>query len=296
MSTSSAPPASSSAPTTFKGFGPPAWIFSFNAGDPDPAPTASTSSLAGPIHYAPPPPRTSFGRPRPALEEGDTEGSYGPRTRRRGNVRFVPARGLVAEKGKGRATDEDKGAFVRGLYESIVSATPPPPPAPRARARTPDVDLTLDSDSDDEVIILNPLTRLPYPRPRPARPRAIHDLLADSTPSSPLLPPIQYALKPSNIGWRLLARQGWVEGQPLGPLDEKGEGGGLKVPLKGSEKFDRAGLGGGGRGERRESPRETEERRREEERGLREKGSAGMEKKRRKEEGERKALLAYMNR
>lgn len=288
---------SSSAPTTFKGFGPPAWIFSFNPGESS-TPAASTSSLAGPIHYAPPPPRTSFGRPRVDLEEGDTEGNYGPTTRRRGNVRFVPARGL--EKGKERGTDDlglvkgDKGAFVRGLYESITSTTVPPTTqsAPPSRARTPDVDLTLDSDSDDDIIILNPLTRLPYPRPRPARPRAIHDLLSDSTPSTPpLIPPIQYGLKPTNVGWRILARQGWVEGQPLGAKGNEG----LVVPLKGSEKFDRAGLGGG-KGERRPSGKERQEKRREEESGRREKGSRGMEKARKRGEDERKEMLAYLNR
>ncbi|GAA6002512.1 uncharacterized protein JCM10292_007704 [Rhodotorula paludigena] len=160
----------------------------------------------------------------------------------------------------------------------------------------------------------------------PSKPRLapllIHELLAppssSASPAStagdsssgggallPFVPPTHYALKPDNPGWRILQRQGWREGGVLGAVPAPGSGDaprGLKVPLRAKEKFDRRGLGGEeragarmGKEERRrerERAREGEERERE----RRGRGARGMEWVQKREERERKAMIAYMNR
>jgi len=263
--------------------------------------------------------------------EDDEFTPYGPQLKRQGNVRFVKAKGLGLEafegttgsdKGKQRATGaeeapKDKGNTVRGLYESIVGLQPTPAATPtpprRATPPAPDVDLTLDSgdDSDDELIVLDPATGLRAPLPprikrlRPKRrpSSAIHDLLPTDL-TNPHVPPVHYGIKPSNIGWRMLAKQGWVEGQCLGPAEgEEREGTvkRLKVPLQGVEKFDRRGLGGDGGKD--QGPKKTREEREEErkrqqriEKERRGRGTRGMTKQHEREGRERKEMIAYMNR
>ena len=58
------------------------------------------------------------------------------------------------------------------------------------------------------------------------------------TVSQPLVPPLQYGLHSSNIGYTMLQRLGWVENTGLGQQEK-----GRKVPIKALEKFDRKGLG-----------------------------------------------------
>ncbi|SCV73903.1 BQ2448_6333 [Microbotryum intermedium] len=239
-----------------------------------------------------------------------------------------------------------KGSQVRGLYESLVGLEGTPrsdelvpkeskiSPPPEVQV---DIDLTSDrsdSDSDPQIIILDPTTRLPEPllgptpmrhtqraraRPNPPHSRAIHELLPPSQPSElpanaqgqplvPLIAPTHYAIPPTNIGWRILERQGWKEGASLGvPSEEEGSATSqrLKVPLKASDKFDRKGLGikGKEKGDREGSrdrskkEKERENQRREwvelEKRG---KGRREIEMRQRQEAKERKELLAYMNR
>jgi hypothetical protein len=147
-------------------------------------------------------------------------------------------------------------------------------------------------------------------RPR-LEPRKIHELLGETTDPI-LVPPTYYALRETNVGYRLLSKQGWKEGETLGPTrepdDETREGGrgGLKVPLRAIEKFDRKGLGsaqeergkGKGKGRWKMSGKEKERERakmREEEIGKRGKGEKGMERQLERENRERKAWIAYMN-
>lgn len=138
-------------------------------------------------------------------EEDDFQGGYGPTTRRRGRMRFVPATALTRPVGEGleggnaglevgvgvEGRKEDKGASIKDFYASLVglNAAAPPPISlpslkrapPRPPAPPPDLDLTLDSDSDsdssiatpssdDDLVILNPSglpERAPPPLPRP---------------------------------------------------------------------------------------------------------------------------------
>ena len=138
------------------------------------------------------------------------------------------------------------------------------------------------------------------------------------------MPPTQYAIKPDSPGWRLLARQGWREGLPLGPVpavvsaaaaSSSSTSGGdaaagrLKVPLRAVEKHDRSGIGvakapqdravvGALNSEsaRRERERERKRKAEQEAKARRGKGERGMERQRKQEERERKAWIAYMNR
>ncbi|KDE05302.1 hypothetical protein MVLG_04333 [Microbotryum lychnidis-dioicae p1A1 Lamole] len=215
--------------------------------------------------------------------------------------------------------------------------------SPSRESKLVDLDLTSDqydsdsdsvSDENEDIIILDPLTRLPEPKllPNPlprtkrARPnaplhRAIHELLPSQPLGDPiapqdqvqtqgivpLVPPTYYAIPSTNIGWRILQRQGWKEGGSLGSV-QQGEGGGseqgrgLKVPLKASDKFDRKGLGNKLKGDVEEGAlkewkKEKERKRRDlvevEKRG---KGSREIEMRQRQEMKDRKELLAYMNR
>ena len=317
-------PAPVASTSTFKGFGPPAWIFSLDG--PGPAPSAPTDSLTHGIPlYAPPPTINSHARhgTHPSLdnEPEDEDASYGPTLKRRGNVRFVRAKlgggdvvgdgedeGQRKGKGKGRARDTlvEKGEDVRDLYESIVGVRAPlaTPPAPAQSFRpTPDVDLTLDSDSDsdDDLLIVDPLTghAAPPPRPRP-RPRlrasALVELLLPST-ASPLVPPISYGIKSNSIGWKMLAKQGWKEGEGLGPVDAEGRG--LMVPLKASNKQDKKGLGVTKKSQdvSRKKAREREEIRNREgrKRELDARGGKVAARRARRDGDERKELLAYLN-
>ncbi|BGP33721.1 hypothetical protein JCM10296v2_005525 [Rhodotorula toruloides] len=148
------------------------------------------------------------------------------------------------------------------------------------------------------------------------QPLLIHQLLplASTTPETvgkpasfkPLVPPTHYAIRPDSPGWQLLARQGWKEGQTLGPVTPEGQGRGLKVPLRPVEKHDRKGLGlgtgedgRGGKNGRKLTHEERERERRRKEREERDKcgrGERGMERLKKREERERKAMIAYMNR
>ncbi|GAA5971228.1 hypothetical protein JCM3765_007145 [Sporobolomyces pararoseus] len=191
-----------------------------------------------------------------------------------------------------------------------------PPSKPTLSSSTTEEDIVLSSDSepeppspeenpsdseDDDVIILDPLTNLPEsrilppPRKKPRlKPRLIHELLGDST-DPVLVPPTHYALPETNFGYRLLSKQGWKEGATLGKQ------GGLKVPLKAIEKFDRKGLGleEKKKAQWKLTAKEKEDERRRvelEERDKRGRGSRGMARKIRMENAERKAWIAYMNR
>ncbi|KWU43485.1 hypothetical protein RHOSPDRAFT_34943 [Rhodotorula sp. JG-1b] len=216
-----------------------------------------------------------------------------------------------------------------------------------------DDDGSADEDVDDDVVVIDPLTGLAEERRdrhqntalrKRVQPLFIHQLLprassssdsdaAAGAPLKPFVPPTQYAIKPDSPGWRLLARQGWREGLPLGPvpavvaaaspssdtLDGSPSGdpaaataGRLKVPLRAVEKHDRSGIGvaraphdrvvvgalGSEHARRAREERERERRRAEQEaaRARRGKGERGMERQRKKEERERKAWIAYMNR
>lgn len=214
-----------------------------------------------------------------------------------------------------------------------------------------------DDDDDDDLVVIDPLTGLAEERRDPlqntalrkrVQPLFIHQLLPRASSSSldsaatgagrgplkPFVPPTQYAIKPDSPGWRLLARQGWREGLPLGPVPAVVSGaafsnhgdaqdgacsgdaaattaGRLKVPLRAVEKHDRSGIGvarapqdrvvvgalNSEQARRAREERERERRRAEQEaRQRRGKGERGMERQRKKEERERKAWIAYMNR
>ena len=174
----------------------------------------------------------------------------------------------------------------------LSSDSEPEPPSPQENS--PD-------SEDDDVIILDPLTNLPEhripspPRKKPRlKPRLIHELLGDSN-DPVLVPPTHYSLPETNFGYRLLSKQGWKEGATLGRQ------GGLKVPLKAIEKFDRKGLGleEKKKAQWKLTAKEKEDERRRlelEERDKRGRGSRGMARKLRLENAERKAWIAYMNR
>jgi len=194
----------------------------------------------------------------------------------------------------------------------------PSPSIPSLSSQFKEADIVLSSDSepespspaddpdDDDIIIVDPLTnlpeaRLPLPPSLPSKkprlkPRLIHELLGPSNDPI-LIPPTQYGLHETNFGYRLLSKQGWKEGNTLGKQ------GGLKVPLKAREKFDRKGLGlEEGKNKKAQwkmTQKEKEEERRKmelEERDKRGRGTRGMARKVRIENAERKAWIAYMNR
>lgn len=325
---------------TFRGFSPPAFIFSYDQQHPYEQIVQAAAHFAPMPVAAEPARRSGLGAARiDSRDAGTGDGEddrftpYGPTLRRMGNVRFVKAKlgdqpqVTVEGKGKARAvgqqesTTQSKGQTVSSLYQSIVgnlSTTPARTPPGRPTPPPPDVDLTLDDDSDDtsedDCVVLDPSTGLPAPPPPPPPPRmkrlrpkrrAIHDLLpADLT--TPHVPPVHYTIKPNSIGWRILAKSGWVEGQPLGPVQDEGEaasarGKRLKVPLQGVEKFDRRGLGGEvgkGHGPKRTKEEREQERRRVElvEKERRGRGARGMSKQREWDVRERKEMIAYMNR
>ncbi|KAM0790075.1 hypothetical protein ACM66B_005403 [Microbotryomycetes sp. NB124-2] len=201
----------------------------------------------------------------------------------------------------------------------------PPPPAVEV-----DVDLTV--EDDDEILIIDSATgqaeqyiaapksqprryivpppapsnvfnasQLAVADPRPAR--AIHEMLPANL--EPLKLPPNYHLRSNNVGWQMLSRQGWNEGTALGPAvvereeDESSGSKRLKVPLRAMEKHDRRGLGL----ESKSTPRKTREEVEAErkrlaviERDKRGRGSRGMEKQKKKDVRDHKAMLAYMNR
>ncbi|GAA5822487.1 hypothetical protein JCM11251_006355 [Rhodosporidiobolus azoricus] len=205
--------------------------------------------------------------------------------------------------------DPITGLQLPALSPSIPTNTSPSPPPPPAS------------------FSYNP----PPPSSR-VRPLLIHQLLpSTATPAVNL--PTQYAIKPDNPGWRMLQKQGWREGAALGPdggallpnlppaplapysLSAAAapprepaptqSPRGLLVPLRPTLKHDRLGLGSAGttkealrrltpaERERERLKRELEEKREREKRG---KGERGMERVRKREERERKAWIAYMNR
>lgn len=214
--------------------------------------------------------------------------SYGPQLKRKGNIRFIKARGDVQSKGNGNSGEEHTKPK-RSLYDDLAPPldvipriTVQTPIASTSRARlpssvTPDLDLTLSSsdesdDSDDDLTFYDPRTSLPLPRvplprvtlspvrrPHKSLPKSISDLLSDFTPQqAPVIVPTQYGIGANTIGWRMLARQGWREGEGLGRgagsfvLDD--EGGlvkaakdraveGIKVPIQAVERMHRSGLG-----------------------------------------------------
>lgn len=117
---------------------------------------------------------------------------------------------------------------------------------------------TEEEEEDDDIIVLDPHTSLPLPllastfqkkthnQPYKSNSRSIVDLLppSASTPIIPIIPPIQYGIESSNIGYKLLSRSGWKEGDSLGVKKEDIEHDDrLRVPLKNSNKMDKRGLG-----------------------------------------------------
>lgn len=241
---------STAAPAGFRGFSPPRWIFPQNLTEEGVTVAATTTTtVLAPVRYRQPPPLMSESRnhvrPNLGSYSDDEDASYGPTTRRRGNVKFVRAK-LTSKESNGDKTVRDKvvnkdGTSVKKVYEGIIrSASMGTIRGKRAR-RPPipiDVDLTLES-SGDEITVLDPLTRLPYPPP--TRPFRIHQLLPLDTAIA-LIPPVNYHLKSFSRGFRMLQQLGWKEGDSLGAP----EMGGIKVPLKGELKLDRGGLGLGG--------------------------------------------------
>lgn len=201
----------------------------------------------------------------------------------------------------------------------------------------PESDAVDDSEEDADLVVIDPRTGLPEqaaPKRTKVQPLLIHQLLPSARQQDgsfrPFAPPTQYAIKPDSPGWKLLARQGWKEGLPLGPTTPAVEGATastsaadaarLKIPLRAIEKRDRGGIGTSSRADdsgtddeqRRKlvvgalGPDQTrkarEERERERKRAEREarerrgRGERGMAKKQQKEERERRAWIAYMNR
>ncbi|GAA5906462.1 uncharacterized protein JCM6883_004486 [Sporobolomyces salmoneus] len=278
---------------------------------------------------------------RGGLLGGDNTEELDVKREDKGKERALDQDEVKEEEAPGNRRKELSGNEVKSLYAGIVSirskpatstasssskpilkrarSTPPPKTIPplstSSSRREPDIVLSSDSEpeeplsdadeplsDDDDVIILDPLTNLPESIPRaPApskkkrlKPLLIHELLGDS--SSPLVvPPTYYALPETNFGYRLLSKQGWKEGETLGLS------GGLKVPLKAIEKFDRKGLGLEDRRKAnwKKTRKELEDERREAERAERDrrgKGERGMERTRKREQEERKAWISYMNR
>ncbi|POY70429.1 hypothetical protein BMF94_6576 [Rhodotorula taiwanensis] len=276
------------------------------------------------------------------------------------------------------AAPDPNGSHVEQPRKRPRTVSPPPPPSlspdaesllPRAgsssrtystfdkdKDKVADIVLSSDDDDDDDddLVIMDPLTGQPEPRAPSARkpissaaqPLLIHQLLptASEAREKPFVPPLQYGIKSDSLGWKLLARQGWKEGLPLGPVvvapaaaagsketlagitnatppppptDDR-----LKVPLRAVEKRDRAGIGLAtssssssstsatgvqnklvvgalGTDLTRRAREDRERERRKAARALQDKrgkGERGMDRMRKKEERERKAWIAYMNR
>ncbi|KAM0751120.1 hypothetical protein T439DRAFT_325273 [Meredithblackwellia eburnea MCA 4105] len=334
-------------PSSFKGFGPPAWIFSFNEGEEGrrSGEGASTNEAQDRqrVREAMYGPSQDTGRSYKEADHEDQDASFGPTLKRRGNVKFVrEGAGLGAGKGKGRAVDAEEqvdrsGGGVRGFYEALVgtssgSVTPtsrnatPPLPIASTSSVTAAIDLTQADDTSDEeeaeMIIMNPITRLPLPPPsklpkrKRAKPTPLH-LLINPPEAKAVVPPISYAIKQTNVGYKMLERQGWKIGEGLGvapgltasdevPREAEGTDGnkirrGLLVPIKASEKFDRRGIGldkekGAELKRKREQLEEDRRRKREDE--LKSALMKGRERRAlaKLEQRERKDMIAYMNR
>lgn len=306
-----------------------------------------------------PPPPTAKGTSASPEEARSSPRTKRPRTASPPPVPFEPARGRAAlpviparEPDIVLSSDsehepDDSGA--QGGGSSTKNSR-----RGRPGSGDDDEDGSADEDVDDDVVVIDPLTGLAEERRDPrqntavrkrVQPLFIHQLLprassssdsdaAAGAPLKPFVPPTQYAIKPDSPGWRLLARQGWREGLPLGPvpavvaaassssdtLDGSPSGdaaaaataGRLKVPLRAVEKHDRSGIGvaraphdrvvvgalNSEHARRAREERERERRRAEQEAAMarRGKGERGMERQRKKEERERKAWIAYMNR
>lgn len=226
---------------SFVRLAPMKWIFS------EASPSASTSRIPAKL--------TSFDS---YGEEGREMPSYGPQLQRKGNIKFVRAKGVVEGKGKERSGDGERK--VRSLYDdmdpvpststSFLRSTPSTLVAHakstqgKSTSVTPDLDLTLSdsppsSDTDDDLIICDSLTSLPLPplprsnplttKTRKAKLQSITDMLADFVPrQAPVVVPTQYGIGMDTIGWRMLSKQGWKVGEGLGRgagafvLDEEG--------------------------------------------------------------------------
>jgi hypothetical protein len=218
----------------------------------------------------------------------------------------LAARATVTSEGKA------KGTVVRGIYEEVVGLrkrpeTPPAPPPAQSPKHSVDVDLTGESsnDEEDDLVIIEEDSGLPAQRQPSAVTRdkqlGIHDLLPSDL-STPREIPVQYGVR--GVGYQMIKRLGWVEGQALGKPEAKGSESAhaqkrLKVPLKASDKFDRTGIGivskdGNPKLTRRELEKERQ-RLATIERDKRGRGSRGMEKQKVKEKQERAALMYYMN-
>lgn len=225
---------------SFARLAPMKWIFSEGSG------TASTSTIPAKL--------TSFDSYE---EEGREMPSYGPTLMRKGNIKFVRAKGVQEGKGKERSGDIEP-KVKRSLYHnmdpvpsrpsSLLRSTPSALAASSKSANsttTPDLDLTLSdstpsSDADDDLIICDSLTSLPLPplprlkplstKARKAKLQSITDMLADFVPQqTPVVVPTQYGIGMDTVGWRMLSKQGWKAGEGLGRgagafvLDEEGE-------------------------------------------------------------------------
>lgn len=313
---------------TPRGFSPPRWIVSAQDHDLlNDAIVAQAGSAAATGDAARPPPhrRAHQGGVGSRWHEKDDDHftPYGPRTRRRGPMLFVKAKAAeigsetTAIKTEGALLEgKDKGAAIKSMYEELVGLrkkseeSSPPPPAQPVEGVIVDVDLTgEDSDSDDadddnvnedDVVIIEDDSGLPAQRRPTIKSRqqqlGIHHLLPSDL-TTPRDIPIQYGVK--GVGYQMIKRLGWIEGQPLGKTDPSQKR--LKVPLKASDKFDRTGLGvvnkdGKKRsGQTRQQLEADRKRLALLERDKRGRGSAGIAKQKAKEKRERAALMYYMN-
>ena len=240
------------------------WIFS--------DPTPSTSAV-----------------PYSVVEEEEIR-NYGPQLKRKGNIKFVKAKGSSLQPVERKR---------RALYHDLEPSQELP-----KLSQPADLDLSNEPDTDDDdIIFYSPTTLLPLP-PLPTshfqreqrESPSISQLLADHPPTAPpRVVPTPYGIGSDTIGWKILAKQGWREGEGLGKatgsflLDE--EGGlikdstlmeGIKVPILPVERMNRSGLGI--TQEKRKRPRDN---------GLKVKKKGKRERGR---ERERKEMLAYLNR
>jgi len=187
---------------------------------------------------------------------------------------------------------------------------------PASSRRQAEVIYVTDSDSDEDeatregeevteraVTVFKPPERTRVPDPftpwhqRKATPRTIHELLATATPSDgnsddgqPYVPPVYYGIKETSKGWKMLARQGWTEGEALGPVREETRKA-LLVPIRPVEKQDRKGLGNAVERKRERAGNEREEARHPKVKGGRDRAHVQS-----REQEKRRAMLAYMNR
>lgn len=317
--------------------------------DQSPPPQSSTSSLNTSRNFK------NAKWKNPLEDDAEIKGYTGPTITRK-NVLFVRSKGLdgsitptstsistshdhnVDRKGKGKAVVD-----VKELYESIIrtsTSTLPLSSLPSSHAipKAPDVDLTFDSDSsasssedEDDVQIINPQTQLPYPpllkskvfRKRKPQIPSIPDILGPtSSTSKPIIPPIHYGIGSNNIGWKLLVKNGWKEGDGLGAIIPStistsmiedgadtleiieeinhGTGGiGRKVPIRAELKIGRGGLGSSNSISRGMTKKEKEVRRLKEEKERLErrgKGSRGIARKQKADKIERAHWNEYLKR